>query len=47
MMKDKTDKMNLPMDYTIKSSKVRLVSQDGQTTIMSRDEAVSLAKSRG
>lgn len=44
MAKDKNDKMNLPMDYGIKSHKVRLVSQDDGVEIMSRDEAISRAK---
>ena len=40
------DKMNLPMDYAIKSSKVRLVD-DNQTRIMSKDDAIAEAKSQG
>ena len=46
MTKEKNDKMNLPMDYGIKSSKVRLISNDGTTTIMSRDDAIEKAKSQ-
>lgn len=42
----KDDKMNLPMDYAIKSSKVRLVD-DNQTRIMSKDDAIAEAKSQG
>ena len=42
----KDDKMNLPMDYAIKSSKVRLID-DGQTRIMSKDDAIAEAKSQG
>lgn len=44
MAKDKNDKMNLPMDYAIKSNKVRLIRQDGQTDIISKDEAIARAK---
>lgn len=44
MVRDKNDKMNLPMDYSIKSSKVRLVENDGITTIMYRDDAIDKAK---
>ena len=40
------DKMNLPMDYAIKSSKVRLVD-DNQTRIMTKDDAIAEAKSQG
>ena len=47
MAKDKNDKMSLPMDYAIKSSKVRLVGQDGQTTIMLKDDAIARAKEEG
>lgn len=47
MGKDRNDKMNMPMDYAIKSSKVRLVGQDGQTTIMHRDDAIAKAKEEG
>lgn len=47
MGKDKNDKMNLPMDYAIKSNKVRLVNQNGQTEILSKDDAISRAKSQG
>ncbi len=42
----KDDKMNLPMDYAIKSSKVRLVDGN-QTRIMSKDDAIAEAKSQG
>lgn len=44
MAKDKNDKTNLPMDYAIRSNKVRLVGQDGRTTIMSKDDAIAMAK---
>ena len=47
MAKDKNDKMNLPMDYAIKSSKVRLVGSDGQTIILSKDDAIAKAKDEG
>lgn len=47
MTKDKNDKMNLPMDYTIKSNKVRVIGQNGQTTIMTKDEAIAKAKQEG
>ena len=47
MAKDKNDKTNLPMDYAIKSSKVRLVTQDGQTLILTKDDAIARAKSEG
>ena len=38
--------MNLPMDYAIRSNKVRVVDGD-QTRIMSKDDAISEAKSQG
>lgn len=41
----KNDKMSMPMDFGIKSSKVRLVDADGTTTIMHRDDAIAKAKS--
>ena len=44
MAKDKNDKMNLPMDYAIKSNKVRVINQNGSTDIMSRDDAIAKAK---
>lgn len=45
--KDKRDdKLNLPMDYAIKSGKVRVVDGD-QTRIMSKDDAIAEAKSQG
>ena len=45
--KDKQDdKLNLPMDYAIKSIKVRVVDGD-QTRIMSKDDAIAEAKSQG
>ena len=47
MAKDKNDKMNLPMDYAIKSSKVRLVNSNGQTDILFKDEAIARAKAEG
>lgn len=47
MAKDKNDKMNLPMDYAIKSYKVRLVRQNGQTDILTKDEAIAQAKAEG
>lgn len=47
MVKDKNDKMNLPMDYAIKANKVRLVDQNGQTTIISKDDAIEKAKNEG
>ena len=40
------DKLNLPMDYAIKSGKVRVVDGD-QTRIMSKDDAIAEAKSQG
>lgn len=40
------DKLNLPMDYTIRSRSVRLVDGD-QTRIMSKDDAIVEAKSQG
>lgn len=46
MAKDKNDKMNLPMDYAIKSNKVRLVNQDGSTEIISKDDAIAKAKAK-
>lgn len=36
--------MNLPMDYAIKSNKVRLVNQDGTTEIIYKDDAIAKAK---
>ena len=47
MAKDKNDKMNLPMDYAIKSYKVRLVNQNGQTDILTKDDAIARAKAEG
>ena len=47
MGKDNNDKMNLPMDYAIKSNKVRLINQKGQTDIISKDEAIARAKAEG
>lgn len=47
MAKDKNDKMNLPMDYAIKPSKVRLVNEDGTTDILYKDDAVERAKAQG
>ena len=47
MAKDKNDKMSLPMDYAIKSSKVRLVDSSGKTDILSKDEAIARAKAEG
>ena len=47
MGKDNNDKMNLPMDYAIKSNKVRLINQNGQTDIISKDEAIARAKDEG
>ena len=47
MAKDKNDKTNLPMDYAIKASKVRLVTQDGKTMILTKDDAIARAKSEG
>ena len=47
MGKDKNDKMNLPMDYAIKSNKVRLINQNEQTDIISKDEAIARAKAEG
>ena len=44
MAKDKTDKMNLPMDYAIKSNKVRLINVDGTTDIIYKDDAIARAK---
>ena len=40
------DRLNLPMDYAIKSGKVRVVDGD-QTRIMSKDDAIAEAKSQG
>ena len=40
------DKMSLPMDYGIHSSKVRVVDNES-TRIMSRDDAIAEAKSQG
>lgn len=40
------DKMSLPMDYGIRSSKVRVVDNES-TRIMSRDDAIAEAKSQG
>lgn len=44
--KDKNDKMNLPMDYAIKSNKVRLINKDGSTDILSKDDAIARAKAQ-
>ena len=46
MTKDKNDKMNLPMDYAIRSNKVRLVNQDGTTDILFKDDAIARAKAQ-
>lgn len=42
----KDDKMNLPMDYAIRSNKVRVISESGETRIMNKDDAVAEAKSQ-
>ena len=42
----KDDKLNLPMDYGIKSNRVRLINQNGATEILNRDEAISRAKAQ-
>lgn len=42
----KDDKMSLPMDYGICSAKVRVVD-DNSTRIMSRDDAIAEAKTKG
>ena len=47
MAKDKNDKMNLPMDYAIKAAKVRLISPDGRTEIMHKDDAIAKAIEEG
>lgn len=47
MAKDKNDKLSLPMDYAIKSSKVRLVTPNGQTEILYKDDAIARAKAEG
>ena len=44
---NRDDKLNLPMDYAIKSNKVRLINQNGQTDIISKDEAIARAKDEG
>lgn len=44
-MAEKNDKMNLPMDYAIKSNKVRVINKDGSTDIMNKDDAITKAKS--
>lgn len=46
MAKDKNDKMSLPMDYAIRSAKVRLVNQDGTTDILFKDDAIARAKAQ-
>ena len=46
MGKDKNDKMSLPMDYAIRSNKVRLVNQDGTTDILFKDDAIARAKAQ-
>lgn len=43
----KNDKLNLPMDYAIRSNSVRVVMDNGETNIMSRDDAVRMAKEMG
>ena len=47
MAKDRNDKTNLPMDYAIKSYKVRVVNENGLTDIMSKDDAIAKAKALG
>lgn len=42
----KDDKMSLPMDYGIHSAKVRVID-DNSTRIMSRDDAIAEAKTKG
>lgn len=42
---NKNDKMSMPMDFGIKSTKIRLVEPDGTTTTMYRDDAIARAKS--
>lgn len=42
----KDDKMSLPMDYGIRSAKVRVID-DNSTRIMSRDDAIAEAKTKG
>ena len=44
--KDKNGKMNLPMDYAIRSSMVRVINKDGSIDTMSRDDAIEKAKSQ-
>lgn len=44
--KRKNDKMNFPIDGLIKSSKVRVVDENGGVTIMTRDDAINEAKNR-
>lgn len=41
------DKLNLPMDYAIRSGKVRVVSESGDTRIMSKEDAIAEANSQG
>ena len=43
---NKDDKMSLPMDYGIHSAKVRVIDDDS-TRIMSRDDAIAEAKTKG
>ena len=43
---NKDDKMSLPMDYGIHSAKVRVID-DNSTRIMSRDDAIAEAKTKG
>jgi len=40
------DNLSLPMDYNIKSNTIRLVDEVNGTTIISRDEAIQIAKSQ-
>lgn len=42
--RDKNDKMSLPMDYAIKSNKVRLINPNGTVDIMNKDDAIAKAK---
>ena len=45
-MTDKDKKTNLPTDYAIRSTRVRVINSNGSTDIMDRDAAVELAHSK-
>jgi translation initiation factor IF-3 len=45
-MIDKNKQLNLPMDNSIRSDKVRIINSDGSTSIMNKYDAIELAHSK-